>query len=214
MPADCPAKEIMQSHLNQPNVLVLNAHWQAIEWKTPIEAIKSLCCENGQEAASFVLDVVTTEDGRRVPCGRYTWDEWIKLPVEASHVPILTKSGAIRCPRVVLSTNYGKMAMVEPTLCFASLWKRDHGTCQYSGRKLCREEANIDHVIPRDRGGVDSWENMVICDIRINTEKGNKLNEECGLKLIRKPFKPKKVPVCFNMTESRHPDHVPFITTN
>ena len=71
--------------------------------------------------------------------------------------------------------NYSKMPVRmfkgKPTR--DALWKRDKGICQYSGVEVTREEANIDHVLPRSKGGKDSWTNMVVSSKAINTKKGN-----------------------------------------
>lgn len=67
------------------------------------------------------------------------------------------------------------------------IYKRDDYMCQYCG---CFKNLTIDHVIPRSRGGVDSWENMVVACMPCNTHKGNKTPEEWGRPLYRKPKAP------------------------
>ena len=54
----------------------------------------------------------------------------------------------------------------------------------------------IDHIIPKHKGGVDSWENLVAACIPCNTTKGNKLLKDINMQLIKKP----KIPsVLFNI---------------
>ncbi len=89
--------------------------------------------------------------------------------------------------------------------------QRDGYTCQYTGRKLPKHLLNLDHVIPRDRGGEDSWENLVASDKEINTLKGNRLNSEAGLKLIRKPVAPKSAVKVLTAADAKHPSQVPFL---
>jgi 5-methylcytosine-specific restriction endonuclease McrA len=48
----------------------------------------------------------------------------------------------------------------------------------------------VDHVIPKDRGGTDSWENLVCACVRCNSRKGNRTPEEAGMRLLRRPKKP------------------------
>ena len=45
----------------------------------------------------------------------------------------------------------------------------------------------MDHVIPRDRGGATSWENVVISCIRCNSRKSNRLPKEAGMRLLKEP---------------------------
>lgn len=49
--------------------------------------------------------------------------------------------------------------------------------------------------MPVSRGGASNWENCVLADRKINSRKGNKLPEEAGLKLLRRPAVPREVPV-------------------
>ena len=49
----------------------------------------------------------------------------------------------------------------------------------------------MDHVIPRDRGGPTTWENIVCSCIACNTQKANRTPQEAGMRLIRKPKRPK-----------------------
>ena len=57
-------------------------------------------------------------------------------------------------------------------------------------KKLKRNELNIDHVLPKSRGGGTSWENLVISCIPCNAKKDNKTPKEAGMHLLRKPYRP------------------------
>jgi 5-methylcytosine-specific restriction endonuclease McrA len=68
------------------------------------------------------------------------------------------------------------------------IYKRDQYSCGYCGSK---QSLTIDHIIPRSRGGEDTWENLVTSCSRCNTKKGNKTPKEADMKLLFQP----KVPV-------------------
>lgn len=68
-----------------------------------------------------------------------------------------------------------------------SVFARDHHRCQYCGGAA----ENIDHVIPRSRGGPHSWENVVAACRRCNAAKEDYLLEESGLVLARPPKVPR-----------------------
>ena len=72
-----------------------------------------------------------------------------------------------------------------------NIFERDHNTCQYCGKVFDRKDLNLDHVIPRDRGGPTTWENIVCSCIKCNTQKANRTPQEAGMHLIRKPKRPK-----------------------
>jgi len=56
-------------------------------------------------------------------------------------------------------------------------------------------EGSLDHVLPRARGGKDTWENLVWSSREVNTRKADRLPHEAGLKLLSVPRAPKELPV-------------------
>ena len=68
-----------------------------------------------------------------------------------------------------------------------AVFARDDWRCQYCGAAA----ENLDHVVPRSRGGSHTWENVVAACRRCNSRKENRLIEEVGLHLARRPFAPK-----------------------
>ena len=201
----------MDSILDKQIVLSLNASWQPLGWRTVRQAIVALTGTDGTHPAALAVDVTFDEDGAPIVSHAVKWDEWVTLPVDASQLSIGTKTGPVRCPLVIVNPVYGKMPLKTPRLSPNAIWDRDGGTCQYSGKKLTKRQGNLDHVTPKSRGGKDSWENVVLCDRGLNSAKGNRLNSEVGLKLLRKPRAPRSVPASFSVKEARHPAHEPFI---
>jgi 5-methylcytosine-specific restriction endonuclease McrA len=69
-----------------------------------------------------------------------------------------------------------------------AVFGRDGNRCQY-----CTGPAeSIDHVLPRSRGGQHTWDNVVACCRRCNVRKGNRLPNEAGLVLARRPQAPRR----------------------
>jgi 5-methylcytosine-specific restriction endonuclease McrA len=95
---------------------------------------------------------------------------------------------------VIVAANYAKVPLCRPRLGARGIWERDGGICQYTGRQLAPHEGNIDHIVPRSRGGATSWENCVLSHRDVNSKKGARLPQEVGLRLLRKPQVPKSVP--------------------
>lgn len=69
-----------------------------------------------------------------------------------------------------------------------NILRRDANKCQYCGKKAT--DMTIDHVVPRSRGGRDSWENLVTACVNCNNHKGNKTPEEANMPLMVQPKKP------------------------
>jgi 5-methylcytosine-specific restriction endonuclease McrA len=77
------------------------------------------------------------------------------------------------------------------------LFARDHYSCQYCGRHRSdlkgRQFLTRDHVLPRSRGGGNTWENVVTSCSPCNNRKGDRLPAEAGLKLLASPREPNYV---------------------
>jgi 5-methylcytosine-specific restriction endonuclease McrA len=74
------------------------------------------------------------------------------------------------------------------TLSRRAVFVRDGFSCQYCGKSA----ENVDHVIPRSRGGLHTWENVVAACKSCNTRKENRLPHEVGMKLRTKPATPRE----------------------
>ena len=64
-----------------------------------------------------------------------------------------------------------------------------------TGEHLKPGEGNVDHILPRSRGGADGWENCVWASKMVNSRKGDRLPHEVGLKLIKRPRAMPEMPV-------------------
>ena len=169
--------------IDKPIVLVLNRNWQAINVRTPADAF----CQLATNVAT-ALDV----DGESIR--PVTWDEWIRLPIREQDQSVQTVRGAIRIPTIIVAVNYTRVPKRRPRLSTRTIRERDGNRCQYTGRVLALDEGSLDHVVPRSRGGRDSWENLVWSAKEVNQRKADRLPHEAGLKLLRVPRAPKELP--------------------
>ena len=175
----------MSDILNKQIVLVLNRNWQAINIRTPADAF----CQMATNAVT-ALDIEGESHIRPV-----TWDEWITLPIRAGDHAVRTARGAIRVPAVIVAVNFAKVPKKRPKLNARNIRERDGNRCQYTGRLLHPTEGSLDHVVPRSRGGADTWENLVWSAKDVNQRKADRLPHEAGLRLLALPRAPKELPV-------------------
>lgn len=175
----------MNDMLNKATVLVLNRNWQAINVRTPQDAF----C---QMATGVATGLVIEGEDHICPV---TWAEWIMLPIREQDQAVHTVRGQIRVPTVIVLAGYAKVPKRRPKLCARTIRERDGNRCQYTGVVLRPDEGNLDHVVPRSRGGKDTWENLVWSSKDVNARKGNRLPQEAGLKLLSVPRAPKELPV-------------------
>lgn len=77
-----------------------------------------------------------------------------------------------------------------PPLSRRELYHRDGGLCLYCGLRLSYREMQIEHVMPRSRGGAHAWTNVVAACESCNRHKDNRTPEDAGLKLLALPYEP------------------------
>ncbi len=123
--------------------------------------------------------------------------------VESDGFYIRTTTKSYRLPTVVRLNRY----ISPPFKSYISfskknVLKRDNYTCQYCG--VSKAELTIDHVIPRSLNGVSTWENVVTACRKCNLKKGSRTLAESGLRLVKRPVRPK-----FLAYASTTPDNAP-----
>jgi len=155
----------MTDILNKTTVLVLNRNWQAIHVRTPQEAF----CMMATSVAT-ALEIESDDQIRPV-----TWEEWLTLPIRRHDNAVQTMRGPIRVPTVVVAVNFAKVRKKRPKPCTRTIRERDGNRCQYTGKRLRPEEGSLDHLLPRSRGGKDTWENIVWSSKDVSARKGNRL---------------------------------------
>lgn len=121
----------------------------------------------------------------------FDFDLWRTLPVRGQDDALPIVGSVLRVPRVVHLQTYDRAPRVTVRLTRRNLMFRDGHQCQYCGKRPTLRELNIDHVLPRSRGGADSWENLVTACRPCNLRKGWRTPEEAGMQLARRPYRPK-----------------------
>lgn len=166
---------------------MLNRLWQAVHIVTARRALSLLFTEHARVLCEG-------DEGWQV----WPADEWVNLShtqrARSGDLYLHTVTKAIRVPKILLLNEYGQLPMKEVHLNRQAVFERDGYCCQYCG-KLCKaHELNLDHVVPKERGGLLSWENIVASCLACNTLKANRTPREAGLHLLKKPRQPKSRP--------------------
>ena len=182
---------------------MLNRLWQAVNICTARRAFALVYAGHAQVVSSDEANNFLTHD----------FDSWRDFSTTApEHEMVTTISWKIRVPRVIVLLFFDRLPKKEVKFTRHNVFERDKNTCQYCGQTLDRKDLNLDHVIPRDRGGPTTWENIVCSCIDCNTRKANRTPQEAGLHLVRKPKRPKWRPfVQINFTLQRHDSWKHFI---
>lgn len=168
-----------QALLERP-ALVLNRAWTPIQVTSVREAISLVV-----KGSALIIEPETyqTHDLR-------TWNDVSRAKVRFEPERIRSCKLAIAPPEVILLKIY--QGFGERSIVFSrkNIFKRDRYTCQYCGAQPGPEELTIEHVVPRSKGGVSSWENCVLACVECNKRKADRSPEQAGLRLRSVPRKP------------------------
>ncbi len=160
---------------------------------------------DGDFRTEFVRDATSTRQNAALvlnadyrplsyyPLSLWPWQEAVKAAV-LNRVNILAEydevvrspSMEIRIPSVVVLKDYVRPQKRVAFTRF-NLFLRDEFCCQYCG---ARGDLTFDHVVPRARGGVTSWENVVAACSKCNLRKGSRALHQSGLNLRKPPRQP------------------------
>jgi 5-methylcytosine-specific restriction endonuclease McrA len=91
-------------------------------------------------------------------------------------------------PTVIRLRQFVRVPYRQMPLTRRNVFQRDNHRCQYCGTGS--EPLSIDHVVPRSRGGADSWDNVTTACLECNVRKGNRTPREAGMQLKTEPHRP------------------------
>lgn len=175
----------MTGCLDHP-VLVLNRFWQPVQTCSVRRALKLLFVGHAQVVQTEGADRFRTHD----LCS------WIEHSTRERGAEVIhTVRLALGVPKIIVLALYEKLPRLEVRFTRRNVFLRDKHTCQYCAGVFREEELNLDHVLPRDKGGRTTWENIVTSCIRCNTRKANKLTHEVNMHPLRKPAAPRWRPM-------------------
>ena len=134
-------------------------------------------------------------------------DKATVLAADDEH-PVFGSFGSVQRPSVILLTRYvriptGRMIPVSRR----GVLRRDGQRCAYCGHSA----TTIDHVLPRSRGGKDTWENLVACCLRCNNDKGDRTPAEMSWSLRTTPRPPHGTLWLLRGAERSMPDWEEFL---
>ena len=94
-------------------------------------------------------------------------------------------------PSVIRLNFYVHLKYKDIVLNRRNILNRDDYRCQYCAKQAT--PLTLDHIVPKNKGGKDSWENLVAACSKCNTRKGDTLLKHMDMKLLKKPRKPSKL---------------------
>lgn len=149
----------MSGLMDKP-VLVLNATYEPIQIAAARDAVK-LLVKRDREGNLIAVSVVDNQD-HQIHAGMYL-------------------------PSVVRLCRFRKVPFIRTKPKARNIFLRDGYQCQYCGGYFKARDLTLDHVLPRSRGGDDTWDNLVSCCGPCNHRKADRTPQEAGMTLLRIP---------------------------
>lgn len=126
----------------------------------------------------------------------------------ADEAPVLAGDRSFPRPSVIILTRYVKVPYRRvASVSRRGVLRRDGERCAYCGRAA----TTVDHIVPRSRGGEDTWENLVACCIRCNNAKGDRSLAATGWTLRVRPYAPHGGAWVVRGIDVFHPDWSTFL---
>jgi 5-methylcytosine-specific restriction endonuclease McrA len=104
---------------------------------------------------------------------------------------IKSVSDSFKLPAVIVLKRFVKFHFKVVSAHRREIILRDENKCQYCNKEFPTDKLTLDHIIPKSKGGLNTWHNLVAACKRCNQKKGNRTPEEANMKLLRIPKKPK-----------------------
>ncbi len=112
-------------------------------------------------------------------------------PVELYDTKINSPSKTFELPAVIVLKTVVKFRFTTISCNRQNIVWRDNNQCQYCANYFPLDKLTMDHVLPKSRGGINSWENLVAACKRCNQKKGSRTTKESGMIPLKKPVRPK-----------------------
>ena len=192
------------------HVLVLNRSFCAVRVVSVRRALILLCRQ--------IAEIVNIEDKNWQSYDLTSWrdlsDMHRQFESRSSFDWIKGVSYDLIVPRIVRLLSYDKLPRNIVKFNRRNIFARDNNRCQYCGKKFPHSELSLDHILPRSRGGLANWENIVCSCLKCNVKKANRTPTEAGMKLINKPVKPTKNPaVTLSLSRKKYSSWKHFLNT-
>ena len=130
------------------------------------------------------------------PLSVWSWQDAVKAIFRGSVSVVHEYERIVRSPELemnlpsVLALKEYVPTTRSPAFTRFNLFLRDRWRCQYCGENFKTHDLTFDHVVPRSKGGLTNWENIVAACQCCNTKKGSKMPADIGMYPLVKPRQP------------------------
>jgi 5-methylcytosine-specific restriction endonuclease McrA len=130
--------------------------------------------------------------------------------IETSTSAYRSERAVFALPHVIRLHDYVRVPRrTQARLTRRAVFARDLHRCQYCGSS---HPLTVDHVVPRSKGGGDTWDNVVTSCASCNRKKGDRLPHHVGFRLPRAPRQPEAAAFILLQADLIHDSWRPYLS--
>jgi len=128
----------------------------------------------------------------------YSYEDWVvysNLPGfdETYYKFVQSSSVRLAIPDILVLRDYKLIPKRDIKFTRENVFHRDNQKCAYCGRKFKMSDLTIDHIVPKSKGGNNSWKNTISSCKSCNNKKADRTPKEAGMRLLFQPTEPRWV---------------------
>jgi 5-methylcytosine-specific restriction endonuclease McrA len=131
------------------------------------------------------------------------------LVLDNKRKKLRTVNRAFPWPSIIRLSYFVRVPYKRVVLTRKNILRRDSYKCAYCGRSDL--PLTIDHIVPRAKGGNDSWENLICACTICNNKKGDRTPLEASMELLYRPFKPSHIMFIKNVVGKLDENWKPYL---
>lgn len=112
-------------------------------------------------------------------------------------------------PSIIRLSFFVSVPYKKVVLTRKNILRRDNYKCAYCGRSDL--PLTIDHILPKAKGGTDSWENLICACTLCNNRKGDRTPVEARMELLYRPFRPSHIMFIKNVVGKLDENWKPYL---
>lgn len=132
-----------------------------------------------------------------------------ELVLDDKRKMLRTVNRAFPWPSIIRLSFFVSVPYKKVVLTRKNILRRDNYKCAYCGRSDL--PLTIDHILPKAKGGTDSWENLICACTLCNNKKGDRTPVQARMEMLYRPFKPSHIMFIKNVVGKLDENWKPYL---
>lgn len=138
-------------------------------------------------------DLAHSLDAELMPYDYNSWLEYANSPQfdDGYYNYVHSSRVTMAVPDILVLKEFKYLPKRDVKFTRENVFHRDNHKCAYCGKRFKRDDLTIDHILPKSKGGNNSWKNTISACMKCNNVKADRTPEQAGMPLKYQPTEPK-----------------------